>query len=341
MSRLSAARASKKARAWRGGAEHDGLGDLDLAHRDVPPVAGGPVVGRQRQRQARPPALGEHGEGARSEAVTDLLQGTGVRAGGEAVGQLPERDPGAGGLALGPLVAVHPNLARVGEVRADLDERRPEVDVPQVEVVAGDTPLDPLVGEPHRAGVGGRLGTEKDPLVLLRDADRDHLRPTRRRRPAHQRHHLVDLAFRPGAVGQHTRPVLALLAFEVHHRDPVGLGERRHRPAKGLSTPLQQRRRGNRLTLVLGQEAQHLTTDHQVRHHHRQVDPVQAVDLQGLLPVQQLVDGDRVRPGQPRRHGGPLRSEGNASTARINPASRLHQSQPPTSAVRGGASLVR
>src|SRR6266511_2646065 len=51
-SRLSAMRVSKNVRAWRG-AEHDRAGELDLPHRQVPPVAGGPVRGRQRQRQPR------------------------------------------------------------------------------------------------------------------------------------------------------------------------------------------------------------------------------------------------------------------------------------------------
>jgi hypothetical protein len=38
-------------------------------------------------------------------------------------------------LAFGPLVSVDPDLGGVGEVGADLDERRPEVVVPEVEVV--------------------------------------------------------------------------------------------------------------------------------------------------------------------------------------------------------------
>ncbi|MGC1213359.1 MAG: hypothetical protein WA890_19080 [Micromonospora sp.] len=31
-----------------GGGEHDGLGDLDLPHGDVPPVASGPIGGGER-----------------------------------------------------------------------------------------------------------------------------------------------------------------------------------------------------------------------------------------------------------------------------------------------------
>jgi hypothetical protein len=60
-----------------------------------------------------------------------------VLAGGEAVGELGEADAGLGGLAFGPLVAVEPDLARIGEVGTHLDEGGAEVGVPQVEVVAG------------------------------------------------------------------------------------------------------------------------------------------------------------------------------------------------------------
>ena len=50
-------------------------------------------------------------------------------------------DPFLVGLALGSLVPVEPDLGRVGEVVADVDERRAEVDVPEVEVVAGHPPV--------------------------------------------------------------------------------------------------------------------------------------------------------------------------------------------------------
>jgi hypothetical protein len=53
--------------------EHDGARDLDLAHGDVPPKAGGPVGVGQRQRQPGPPALAEHRDRARPEGVADPL----------------------------------------------------------------------------------------------------------------------------------------------------------------------------------------------------------------------------------------------------------------------------
>jgi hypothetical protein len=43
----------------------------------------------------------------------------------EPVGQRSEPDPRLGGLPPGPLMTVHPDLDRIGEVGADLDEPRP------------------------------------------------------------------------------------------------------------------------------------------------------------------------------------------------------------------------
>ena len=61
-------------------------------------------------------------------------------------------------MAFGPLVAVDPDLGRVGEPGAHLDEGGAEVGVPQVEVVAGH----PAVGLGERprgcAGSGLALG---------------------------------------------------------------------------------------------------------------------------------------------------------------------------------------
>src|SRR5262249_36525445 len=56
------------------------------------------------------------------QPVADLLQPGRVIAGREAVGQLGEGDAGLGCLPLGPLVPVDPDLGRVREVGADLDE---------------------------------------------------------------------------------------------------------------------------------------------------------------------------------------------------------------------------
>jgi hypothetical protein len=88
--------------------EHDGAGGLDLAHRQLPPVARRVVGVSERQRQHAHPPLEEHIDRPRSEPITDRLQPFGVLAGGEAVGQCGEPDPSLGALTFGPLVAVYP-----------------------------------------------------------------------------------------------------------------------------------------------------------------------------------------------------------------------------------------
>src|SRR5258708_29751799 len=89
------------------GGEGDGLGDLDLAHGDVPPVAGVAVGAGERERQPRPPAFGEDLDMAGAEPVADLLQHGRVVAGGEPVGQFLKRQARLERLAFGPLVPVY------------------------------------------------------------------------------------------------------------------------------------------------------------------------------------------------------------------------------------------
>ena len=151
-----------------GGIEHQGAGDPGLAHGDLPPVPGPLIARAEGQREAMQPPLGEHLDGARLQPVADLLQSGRVLAGREAVGQLGKRDPGLGGLPLGPLVPVDPDLGRAGEIRADLDERRAEISVPQVEVVAGHPPVSLGEGELRRRGLGVALIGGPDSLELLR-----------------------------------------------------------------------------------------------------------------------------------------------------------------------------
>ncbi|MGH3267907.1 MAG: hypothetical protein ACRDN1_02385, partial [Trebonia sp.] len=136
-----------------GGVEHDGPGCPGLPHRALPPVAGVAVGGPERHGDAVHPALGEDLDGAGLQPVADLLQVRRVVTGGEPVGQRGEPDHGLDRLPLGPLVAIDPDLGRVGEGGADLDERRAEVLIPSVEVVAGH----PAVGLRERVLRGRRL----------------------------------------------------------------------------------------------------------------------------------------------------------------------------------------
>jgi transposase len=92
---------------------------------------------------------GLHGAGA--EAVADPLQPGRVLAGGEPVGQLGEADPGGQRLAPGPLVPVHPDLDRIGEVGADLDEPRPRSRLPQERCCTSSEPVPAI---PHAADNG-------------------------------------------------------------------------------------------------------------------------------------------------------------------------------------------
>jgi hypothetical protein len=112
------------------GVEDDSAGDLDLPHRAFPPVPGIAVLAAERHRDPVHPPPGEHLDGARLEPVADLLQRSGILAGRKTVGQLREPDPGPQRLPLGPLMPVDPDLGRVGEVGADLDERAAEVLIP-------------------------------------------------------------------------------------------------------------------------------------------------------------------------------------------------------------------
>jgi hypothetical protein len=51
---------------------------------------------------------------------------------------------------------------------------------------------------------------------------------------------------------------------------------------------------GDRIPFVRGQEADHVAAHQQARHREGQVVPVDAVDLQQLVPVQHVVDRDRI-----------------------------------------------
>jgi hypothetical protein len=90
----------EEAAGMPGRVEHDGAGDLDLAHGGLPPVAGVTVGVGERQGQPSQPALDEYADGAGTEPVADELQRVWILAGGEPVGELGEADTSLGGLAL-------------------------------------------------------------------------------------------------------------------------------------------------------------------------------------------------------------------------------------------------
>ena len=273
-SRLSATSASKNARPLRGAGRTPCVRDTSICRIDnshqYPAARSAGVSGtgsRASQRSKKRLDLD------RAEPVTDRLQRGRVVAARRNRSPGRPADPGLGGLPFRPLVAVQPYLDRIREVGADLDERRPELVVPDIEVVAGDPPLGPVPAEMRRPTVAGLGdGAGRDPLELLRPADRRHPGPARPRLPSQIRLHLLDLA---------------LTLAELDHRDLVAVGERAHRPAEPVTDPTHHRRRRDREP-ARGQELHDLPTDLQIRHIPVQIDPVQTLQVQPHMPIQNV-----------------------------------------------------
>jgi hypothetical protein len=268
-----------------GSVEHDGARHLDLAHRQLPPIPGGPIGGGEGGWQHRDPAVEEPLQVRRAEEVADLLQPGRVLAGGEPVGQGGEGDTLAVGLALGPLVAVQPDLARIGEVAAQLDEARPELGVEHVEVVDADPPVDLGEVEAGHPRLGGTVDPDEDLLELLGTDDRHYPGCGC---PLEIGAHVVQLAVVPAA---------AVRPLEVQQRDVVALGEAGDVAAEALPDALEQHRRGNRLAQVLGEEPDHLPAHLQLGDVDVEVDTIQALQVQPYVPIEQVVDIDPVGHG--------------------------------------------
>ena len=157
--------------------------DLDLAHRQLPPVAAGAVGLAERGRDHRQPAVEEGLHVAGAEPIAERLQPPRLRAAREPVAERGEGNAGALGLPLRPLVAVEPHLRRVREVGAELDEARAELAVVDVKVVDADPPLALLEREVGDARLVGAVAGAEHPLELLRGHDRNHAEATLSLRP--------------------------------------------------------------------------------------------------------------------------------------------------------------
>ncbi len=187
------------------------------------------------------------------------------------------------GLTFSPLVTVEPHLDRPRAVGADLDERRAEIGVPQVEVVDRDPAVLLVEGELRQlARIGVTLTGDEHPLRLLRDSDRSHLRPPGPRGGIQVGAHHLDVA-----VG----------GLEPHDRDVVGVGEGLYRAAESVADLLQTRRRRHRETAV-SQELHHLPAHLELAQVAVQVDPVQTLQIEAHVPVEHIVDRDRIDPDQ-------------------------------------------
>ena len=102
------------------------------------------------------PPLEERLDMSRAEPVTDALQSSPGRHRRRTRWPTRPVKTGFGGLAFGPLVAMHPHLGRVGEVATDLDETRPEVGVEDIEVVDRRPPV--ALFDANTFALGSRVG---------------------------------------------------------------------------------------------------------------------------------------------------------------------------------------
>ena len=91
---------------------------------------------------------------------------------------------------------------------------------------------------------------------------------------------------------------VAVGGLQPHHRDVVGVGVGGNRAAERVTDLLQTRRRRNREPTV-PQELHHLTAHLQLAEIAVQVDTIQAFDIELDVPVEHIVDRDRVDPNQP------------------------------------------
>ena len=183
--------------------------------------------------------------------------------------------PPLGQLPLQILVPVDAQLGVVREVRAELQEERPEVLVDGVEVVVIHHRR--RRDQPRIAGPGGRvtaaLGAQH-PRLLLRLAD-------------------VEDALAPGPLPQVLlrTVVLALAPPERHDVDAVAFGVALDRVDEPLRDRRHQHRRRHRGAPHLAEEIRGARRSLQHRHVDVQVQPVDALERQRRVLRQDLGDG--------------------------------------------------
>jgi len=132
----------------------------------------------------------------------------------------------------------------------------------------------------------GVFGRQEHPGALLGHPARCHPRPTGRRLPRQIRPHPLDLA---------------VVVNEPHHRDLAVGGEAAHRATKRGADPLQDRRRRDRFTRMLGPKAHPLTFHLQIRHITVQIDPIQTL-IEHHMPVEHIVYRHCNRTAGPAPH---------------------------------------
>jgi hypothetical protein len=183
-------------------------------------------------------------------------------------------------------VPVEPDLGRIREVGADLDEARPEVGVADVEVVDADAALLAEELKAHRLRLGGAVAGADDPLELLAGDDRhDPEAPLA----------LCGLQIGPHVVELAVIPTRAIRLFQVQDRDPLVVGEALDVAAEAVADRPQQRGRRDRLAQMARDEPHDLPTDLQARHVRIEIQPIDALDLQRHMTIENVVDVRHAR----------------------------------------------
>ena len=215
-------------------------------------------------RQALEPLAQQPVDGRRRQAVGELLHQRRVGTAQHAVVQRLEGDAALGELALYVLMPVDAQLRVVGEVRAELDEQRPEVGIDDVEVVVihhrrrGN---QPRVRAVHRILTPFRAHHAR---LLLGLADVEH-----------------PLCAFEAAQIRLCPLVLALEALETHQVDALAIREALDPRHKTPRHRRHQYRRRHRIAAHPAKESRRAAARLQQRYIDVQVHPVDALQFQG------------------------------------------------------------
>jgi hypothetical protein len=189
-------------------------------------------------------------------------------------------------------MSVHPNLARVREVGAQLDESRAELGIHDVEVVDGHRPVGFVEPEIDCLAMGALvpLVSHEDLLNLLRSNDGHYTLPALSLSLIQQREDVVDLAIIPTGT---------VWTLETHDGYIFGLTESLHLLPEPIPHPLEDCRGGDFVAEMGGEITHNLSADLQVGDVGVHVDAVNAFKIEHHMAVEHIVDvhhfGDGLR----------------------------------------------
>jgi hypothetical protein len=98
---------------------------------------------------------------------------------------------------------------------------------------------------------------------------------------------------------------LAVGLGEPHHRDVLVVGEPGDRATERGPDLVEDRRGRDRIAQVRGQEADDLPADLQIGHVGVEVDPIQTLQIERHMPIENLVHGHRAGHGPQRDRSSP------------------------------------